>query len=123
MQLLHDNPRATELPDVTISVILLQGSSKLIPVTVIVFKTASMILHDVSGLIPGGPNILKNGGDEAESETPFMVVRIMHDGKSDIFATGLYLDSYRVVGNELKFVKRVVVCDSSRIDTLMALPL
>jgi len=52
-----------------------------------------------------------------------MVVRIMHDGQSDIFATGLYLDTYRVAGNDLKFSKRLVVCDSSRVDTLMALPL
>ena len=37
---------------------------------------------------------LKNGGDEAESETPFLVVRIMHDGQTDIFATGVYLDSW-----------------------------
>ena len=65
----------------------------------------------------------RNGGDEAESETPFLVVRIMHDGQSDIFATGLYLDTYRVAGNDLKFSKRLVVCDSSRVDTLMALPL
>ena len=73
--------------------------------------------------ILGLPSILKNGADEAESETPFLVVRIMHDGQSDIFATGLYLDTYRVAGSELKFAKRLVVCDSSRVDTLMALPL
>ncbi len=73
--------------------------------------------------ILGLPHILRNGGDEAESETPFMVVRIMHDGRNDIFATGLYLDTCRAVGSELKFSKRVVVCDSSRVDTLMALPL
>jgi anthranilate 1,2-dioxygenase small subunit len=73
--------------------------------------------------ILGLPNILKNGGDEAESETPFLVVRTMHDGQSDIFATGLYLDTCRVAGGELKFAKRLVVCDSSRVDTLMALPL
>jgi anthranilate 1,2-dioxygenase small subunit len=73
--------------------------------------------------ILGLPNILKNGGDEAESETPFLVVRTMHDGQSDIFATGLYLDTCRVAGAELKFAKRLVVCDSSRVDTLMALPL
>jgi anthranilate 1,2-dioxygenase small subunit len=73
--------------------------------------------------IVGLPNVTKNGGDSAESETPFMVVRIMHDGQSDIFATGLYLDAYRTAGNELKFSKRLAVCDSSRVDTLMALPL
>ena len=73
--------------------------------------------------ILGLPNIVANGGDRAESETPFMVMRIMHDGQSGIFATGVYLDTYRVAGNDLKFSKRLVVCDSSRVDTLMALPL
>ncbi len=73
--------------------------------------------------ILGLPNIVRNGADEAESETPFMVVRIMHDGQSDIFATGVYFDTYRASGNDLKFAKRIVFCDSSRIDTLMALPL
>ena len=73
--------------------------------------------------ILGLPNILKNDGDTAESETPFMVMRIMHDGKTDVFATGIYLDVVRAAGNDLKFKKRLVVCDSSRIDTLLALPL
>jgi anthranilate 1,2-dioxygenase small subunit len=73
--------------------------------------------------ILGLPNMMKNGATEAETETPFLVVRIMHDGQSDVFATGVYLDTVRVAGNDLKFASRVVVCDSSRIDTLMALPL
>ncbi len=73
--------------------------------------------------ILGPPSILNNGGGEAETETPFMVVRIMHDGKSDLFATGVYLDTFRAAGDDLKLARRIVVCDSSRIDTLMALPL
>ena len=73
--------------------------------------------------ILGLPHIVRNGGAEAESETPFLVVRIMHDGQSDVFATGVYIDTVRMDGNDLKFASRVVVCDSSRIDTLMALPL
>jgi anthranilate 1,2-dioxygenase small subunit len=73
--------------------------------------------------ILGLPNVLKNGGGEAETETPFMVARIMHDGQTDIFATGIYLDVVRAAGNDLKFAKRIVVCDSSRIHTLLALPL
>jgi anthranilate 1,2-dioxygenase small subunit len=73
--------------------------------------------------ILGLPHIVTNGGDTAECETPFMVMRIMHDGQTAIFATGVYLDTYRSVGDELKFEKRLAVCDSSRIDTLMALPL
>ena len=73
--------------------------------------------------ILGLPTVLSNGGGEAKTETPFLVVRIMHDGQSDVFATGVYLDTLRDDGNQLKFASRLVVCDSSRIDTLMAIPL
>ena len=73
--------------------------------------------------ILGLPIIVSNGGGEAECETPFLVVRIMHDGQTDVFATGIYLDKLRAQGNQLKFASRLVVCDSSRVDTLMAIPL
>jgi 3-phenylpropionate/cinnamic acid dioxygenase small subunit len=73
--------------------------------------------------IVGLPSVIKNGGDTAECETPFFVVRIMHDGQTDVFATGVYLDTLRDAGGALKFAQRVVVCDSSRFDTLVALPL
>jgi len=73
--------------------------------------------------IVGLPSIVRQGADEAETETPFLVVRIMHDGESSIFATGVYLDVVRLQGDTLKFAQRVAVCDSSRVDTLMALPL
>ena len=73
--------------------------------------------------ILGLPNIMRNGAAAVETETPFLVVRIMHDGQSDIFATGVYLDTVHAAGSDLKFASRVVVCDSSRVDTLMALPL
>jgi 3-phenylpropionate/cinnamic acid dioxygenase small subunit len=73
--------------------------------------------------ILGLPTIVKNGGGEAQCETPFIVVRIMHDGQTDVFATGVYLDTLRSDGGALKFASKLVVCDSSRIDTLMAIPL
>lgn len=73
--------------------------------------------------ILGLPTVLSNGSAEATTETPFLVVRIMHDGQSDVFATGVYLDTLRDDGGQLKFASRLVVCDSSRIDTLMAIPL
>jgi anthranilate 1,2-dioxygenase small subunit len=47
----------------------------------------------------------------------------MHVGQTYLFATGVYLDTYRAAGNDLKFASRIVVCDSSRVDTLIALPL
>ena len=42
---------------------------------------------------------------------------------TDIFATGRYLDLYRIEDGKARLNERTVVCDSSRIDTLMALPL
>ena len=73
--------------------------------------------------ILGLPTILKNGGHEAECETSFFVARIMHDGQTDVFATGRYLDTCLTAGDTLKFARKIVVCDSSRIDTLLAIPL
>jgi anthranilate 1,2-dioxygenase small subunit len=52
-----------------------------------------------------------------------LVARILQDGDTDIFATGRYFDLYKLEDGEVKLNERTVVCDSSRIDTLLALPL
>ena len=56
------------------------------------------------------------------AETPFLVVRILRDGAMSLFATGRYLDRL-APGAALALAERIVVCDSSRFDTLLALPL
>jgi anthranilate 1,2-dioxygenase small subunit len=73
--------------------------------------------------IIGQPSILSEDKGEVRSETPFLVARILQDGDTDIFATGRYLDLYKLEDGEAKLNERTVVCDSSRIDTLLALPL
>jgi anthranilate 1,2-dioxygenase small subunit len=73
--------------------------------------------------ILGQPSILSEHNGEVRSETPFLVARILQDGDTDIFATGRYLDLYKVEDGQVKLNERTVVCDSSRIDTLLALPL
>ena len=60
---------------------------------------------------------------EVRSETSFFVARIMRDGTTDVYATGRYLDVYRLNGGTPRLRERIVVCDSSRFDTLLALPL
>jgi 3-phenylpropionate/cinnamic acid dioxygenase small subunit len=69
-----------------------------------------------------GMPALRGGGD-ITAETPFLVVRTMRDGRMDLFAAGVYLDRVRDDGGSLRFAERIVVCDSSRIDTLLAIPL
>jgi anthranilate 1,2-dioxygenase small subunit len=71
----------------------------------------------------GQPWIVSHDADEIRSETSFFVVRIMRDGITDVYATGQYIDTYKLNGTEPKLRERVVVCDSSRFDTLLALPL
>ena len=60
---------------------------------------------------------------QARGETPFLVVRVMRSGETTIFASGRYLDCYHLRGDYARFIERIVVCDSSRIDTLLVLPL
>jgi 3-phenylpropionate/cinnamic acid dioxygenase small subunit len=71
----------------------------------------------------GLPAIVGERDGAVRAETPFLVVRIMRDGAMALFATGRYLDTLVEDTGALRFRERVVVCDSSRIDTLLAIPL
>ena len=76
----------------------------------------------------GAPAVLSadpapDGVVDMRSETSFLVVRITGDGPTDLFASGRYIDRYLVSGDRALLRERVVVCDSSRIDTLLAVPL
>jgi 3-phenylpropionate/cinnamic acid dioxygenase small subunit len=73
--------------------------------------------------IVGLPAVLGKTDDGVKVETPFLVVRIVRDGRTDLFATGRYVDVVVEARGALRFKERVVVCDSSRVDTLLAIPL
>lgn len=57
------------------------------------------------------------------SRCNFQIARIMEDGRMDLFATGKYLDEIVLDGGVAKFRERIVVLDSSIIDTLIVMPL
>ena len=74
--------------------------------------------------IIGVPVVLAREDGDARAESPFLVTRIMRDGRMDLFATGRYLDRVRDdADGTLKFAERIVVCDGHAFDTLVALPL
>lgn len=74
--------------------------------------------------IIGMPSIRSEQDGEIAAETPFLVVRTMRDGRMDLFATGVYLDRICPdADGALRFAERLVICDSSRFDTLLAIPL
>lgn len=73
--------------------------------------------------IVGLPVVLGESGGTADVETPFLLVRIMRDGTTDLFASGIYRDKVKPdSAGALRFAERVVVCDGRRFDTLVAIP-
>ena len=72
--------------------------------------------------IVGLPVIGEAGNDGLATETPFLFARIMRDGRTDLFATGVYVDRIRDESGRLRFAERHVVCDSSRFDTTADYP-
>ena len=72
-----------------------------------------------------GMPLLRDRDDDAalRADTPFVVVRIMATGESDVFASGVYRDRFVEHDGRLLLAARVAVCDSSVTDTLLALPL
>ena len=53
----------------------------------------------------------------------FVVVRTMQDGAMTLFAAGRYLDRVVRADAGWRYARRIVVLDSRRIDTLLAIPL
>lgn len=72
--------------------------------------------HMVSGVL-----IEKISASQVKSVANFLVIRIMQDGDTMLFASGRYLD--RILIPQMQYEERVVVCDSRRFDTLLAIPL
>jgi len=71
-----------------------------------------------------GPIRLKSVADGvAVVHAHFIVARIMHDGATSLFATGRYLDRIDIATDTYRFMERIVVLDSDKIDTLLAIPL
>ena len=74
--------------------------------------------------IVGMPRVVRAGAGTISAETPFLVVRTMRDGRMDMFAAGVLSRSRREDSDgALRFAERIVVCDSPRFDTLLAIPL
>ena len=67
--------------------------------------------------------LIEEAGENAvKSVANFLVVRVMQDGQALLFASGSYLDRITLAPEPL-YAERVVVCDSRRFDTLLAIPL
>jgi anthranilate 1,2-dioxygenase small subunit len=88
------------------------------------FHTANIFephcYNHLVGPVRTGPG--KSPGSVA-ARSNFQIVRIMEDGRMDLFATGKYLDEIVLEDGVAKFAERIVVLDSRNIDILMVVPL
>ena len=74
--------------------------------------------------ILGMPLIEAQADGSVSAETSFLVVRTMREGQMDVFVVGVYLDKLRRdAAGAWRYEERIVVCDSQRFDTLLAIPL
>lgn len=78
--------------------------------------------HSYRHLI-GLPRLRGEQGGAQQVDTSFAVLRTMRTGEVSVFASGRYLDEVVREEGVLRLRRRDVVCDSQRIDTLLALPL
>jgi 3-phenylpropionate/cinnamic acid dioxygenase small subunit len=104
---------------------------------IIYADTRAMLIDRVSALrqaniyerqryrhILGMPLIGAEADGSVSAETSFLVVRTMREGQMDVFVVGVYRDRLRRdAAGAWRYAERIVVCDSPRFDTLVAIPL
>ena len=62
-------------------------------------------------------------GNAYSVQTSYAVIRTMQEGDISVFSSGKILDKIVIADDSLLFQERIVVCDSSRIDTLIVIPI
>lgn len=135
-----DNGRLEEWPDYfddacTYRVTTLDNHRRGLPGSLIYAKGKGMLRDRVQALraaniyeaqgyrhVVGTPLLELREDGMVHAETPVVVVRTMRNGHMSIFAAGAYHDRF-LAQAQLRLAERVVVCDSSRVNTLLAIPL
>lgn len=67
--------------------------------------------------------VLGEDGGMIVAQTNYQVIRTTQDGAMTLYSAGRFLDRILRQGSEFVFAQKLVVCDSRRIDTLLAIPL
>ena len=88
------------------------------------FHTANIFEpHSYNHVLGRASMALGPAPDTFACRSNFHVFRIMQDGRTDLFATGRYMDTIVLAGGAAKFKQRIVVLDSRQVDILLVLPL
>lgn len=122
-QCLYKITSAENLRDGNEAGIVYADSRAMLADRVLALRRANIYERQTYRHIIGTSLITAPGFADAIIETPFLVVRTMRDGRMDLFAAGRYRDRLHNDAGRLRFAERVVICNSSHFDTLVAIPL
>jgi anthranilate 1,2-dioxygenase small subunit len=121
--LYHVTTRENHDAGLPIGVIRCKGRGMMVD-RVKAFHTANIFEpHSYNHIL--GPAVVTPGlsPGAVASRCNFQIVRIMEDGRMDLFATGKYLDEVVIENGVAKFKERIVVIDSRNVDILIVVPL
>jgi anthranilate 1,2-dioxygenase small subunit len=79
--------------------------------------------HGYRHLVAGTRLVREEPAGGWRLSTNFQVIRTMHTGEMTLFAAGYFDDVVVEREGTLQFQEKIVVCDSSRIDTLLVIPI
>ncbi|WP_428492430.1 aromatic-ring-hydroxylating dioxygenase subunit beta [Rhodopila sp.] len=122
-QCLYKITSADNLRDGNEAGIVYADSRSMLADRVLALRRANIYERQTYRHIVGTARLMQSTAAEVRVETPFLVVRTMRDGRIDLFAAGRYRDWLDDHGDDLRFRERIVICDSSHFDTLVAIPL
>jgi anthranilate 1,2-dioxygenase small subunit len=88
------------------------------------FHTANIFEPHSYNHVLGRPSVaLGAAAGSYACRTNFHLIRVMQDGRADLFATGKYLDIITFATGTAKFQERTVVLDSRQVDILLVMPI
>jgi len=91
---------------------------------VLALRTANVFEGQHYRHILSVPTRVRSQADgSVRADTSFAVFRIMRDGRTSLFMTGIYEDVLLPTDDGFLIKERIAVCDSSLFDTLLAIPL
>ena len=90
---------------------------------VLALRTANIYEPHRYRHILGRPRLREAEGGLVRSDSSFILVRTMQDGRMDLFAAGNYRDLLRVEGGRAAFQERAAVLESRRVDVLIVIPI
>ena len=90
---------------------------------VLALRTANIFEPHRYRHILGRPRLREANGGLVRSDSSFIVMRTMQDGRMDLFAAGSYRDLLRVEDRRVIFQERAAVLESRRVDVLIVIPI